>query len=326
MQQSAQAGNPGIPLRVYRDGRGKWRPTSFRQVTSPDRVAENVQWEHDTLFPKYQLGTDLALIESYGSIKLVDYETLFFIARQYGPVQPDKSRLPQSTALRLLGTEYLVLPDTIAPAFAERVDPAEHPTDWPEDASLWQMKRTLPRAWLVHDVEVLPPLPFPLRVAAVDERTKEVLFPGNKPRDFSRQAVVETTGHFPQAEVKSATSTADESCRVTSYEPTHVVIEAALAEPGMVVLSDTWFPGWEATVQSSGESTMQPAAIHRTNRVLRGVWLPVGRHTIEMHYQPASFSRGVAISMASWAVLAVLGLVVLARRRRGREDRRDIPN
>ena len=295
-----------LPPRVYRGSLARWRPKSFRESSSPSRVAETARWEHDTLFPKYQLGGDLALVESYGSIKLADYETLLFIARQYGPPQAGGSRLPQPTALRLLGTEYLVLPVASAPAYADRVDMGERPADWPEDASVWRMRRSLPRAWIVHDVEVLPPLPFPLRVAEVDERTKEVLFPGDKPRDFSRQAVVETSDKLPPTEAGPAGINTTESCRITTYLPTNVVVEATLSQPGLVVLSDAWFPGWEATVQThdaqGGESTTA-AIIHRTNRVLRGVHVPAGEHKIEFRYRPTSFAIGAIMSVASWTIV-----------------------
>jgi hypothetical protein len=274
-------------------------------------MAEVAQWERDTLFPKYHLARGVSLVESYGSIKLMDYESLLYVAKQYGPRQDDKSSLPQPTALRLLGTAALVLPEKHRPEFAEVVDQGEH---LPESAALWRMTRTLPRAWIVHEVETLPPLAFPLRIEAADERTKLVLFPGNQPREFSRTAVVETDQPLaewqPSAAVR-ATETSGESCRVTHYDPQHIVVEANLSEPGLLVLGDAWYPGWQAYVTSGGATT--PSPIYRTNRVLRGVGLPAGNHSVEFRFEPASFSRGAAISGMSWALLAMVGVVLLWR-------------
>jgi hypothetical protein len=42
-----------------------------------------------------------------------------------------------------------------------------------------------------------------------------------------------------------------------------------------------------------------------------------------MRFRPRSFTRGAAISGASWAVLAVLGLIFLMQRRRGRDVRKE---
>jgi hypothetical protein len=315
-----------LASRVYRGSLDQWRPGSFRTSMSADRAAELVRWEHNTLFPKYQLQSDLALVESYGSVKLLDYESLLFIAKQYGPRQTDKTALPQPTALRMLSTEYLLLPEKQQPEFAECI--SDHADKWPENAALWRMTRTLPRTWIVHDLEVLAELPRPGRTETLDERTKQVLFPGDKPRNFLRSAVVET--NQPLAEWSNQQPSEDavavqaaESCSIRYYNPQRVVVEAELARPGLLVSSDAWFPGWTATATSSGLS--KPAPIYRTNRVLRGVWLPAGKHTVEYRFQPASFRGGAAISALSWLALAIFVVVlVVGGRHRGTKSGVDL--
>jgi hypothetical protein len=176
------------------------------------------------------------------------------------------------------------------------------------------MQRTQPRAWIVHEVEVVPPLAYPARVETLDDRSGAVLFPNDRARDFAFSAVIESDS--PPAiplPAKRDSSAERESCQITHYDSQRVVIEAALAEPGLVILSDTWFPGWEARVTTLGETKATP--IYRTNRILRGVWLPVGASQVEFRYRPTSFIRGAAISAASWLLLAVGVAVSLARRR-----------
>jgi hypothetical protein len=287
---------------------------------SQDRPAELVQWEHDTFFPKYHLPGGLSLVESYGSIKLMDYESFFFVAKQYG-VQPDHSVLPLPTPLRLLATEFLVLPEKQQPEYAEKLERPSAAT-WPEDVAVWRMKRTLPRAWIVHDVQVLPPLAHPLRTERVDERTKAVLFPDNKARDFRRTAVVETNlRHSPWAKqapksLESNGRSTDELCRITHFDPQRIVVEAELAMPGLFVLSEAWFPGWKATVIA--DSTSREAPIYRTNRVLRGVWLAAGSQRVEFRFEPTSFTRGALVSALSWLALLLGGITILAARRKAK--------
>jgi hypothetical protein len=178
------------------------------------------------------------------------------------------------------------------------------------------MNRTLPRAWIVHEVETLPPLPRPMRIEAVDERTKAVLFPDNKARDFRRTAVIETDEPLPprqREQTADAPLSADERCAITHYDPQRVTIEADLASPGLLVLSDAWFPGWRAVVTAADRSQETP--IYRTNRVLRGVWLPAGKQTVEFRYRPQAFVGGAMISVASWIVLAALGAWFVMPRR-----------
>jgi uncharacterized membrane protein YfhO len=64
----------------------------------------------------------------------------------------------------------------------------------------------------------------------------------------------------------------------------------------MVILSDTWFPGWHATVDG------KPARIYEAYGVLRGVVVERGSHIIEMAYRPASVIWG--------GVLTAIGFVL----------------
>jgi hypothetical protein len=244
----------------------------------------------------------------------MDYESLLYVARRHGFRQDGLPPLPQPTALRLLGTEHLVLPVRSEPPFAERMAGDEESLDWPENASLWRMKRTLPRAWIVHEVVTLPALSFPREVRAVDDRTQQVLFPDLRARDFSRMAVVESDRSLPKI---SGESSSEERCRIRRYEPQRVVVETELASPGLVVLSDAWYPGWKAFVTTDGGPPRE-ALIYRTNRVLRGVWLPAGRHTVDFRFQPTSFYCGAWISAASWLVVLVGGAFIVWRRRHHR--------
>lgn len=296
------------PPRMYRGNLASWRPASFQTKVSRSRLDEIVQWEHATLFPKHHLANSVALVESYGSIRLADYDSLLSIAKQHGSRQADRSLLPQPTALRMLGTEFLVLPEGHQPQFADRMEAKGD--QWPEGAALWKLKRTMPRAWIVHEVNILPELTSPYRAEVIDEQTEEVLFPGGRPRGFDSEATVETNDPRPEwqrnADSTDATA-AEERCRIVHYDAQRVVIETELARPGLVVFSDAWYPGWRAVV-TSADGSGSDTQIYRTNRVLRGIWLPDGTHTIEYRFKPRSFYWGALISGCGWLALA-FGLV-----------------
>jgi hypothetical protein len=68
-----------------------------------------------------------------------------------------------------------------------------------------------------------------------------------------------------------------------------------------VVISDTFFPGWKASLDSV------PTKIFRANGNFRGVWVPAGTHQIDMHYTPIWFLVGCVISIFCWSVLLALG-------------------
>lgn len=303
-----------LPSRVYRGNLAGWRPQEFKQDASPARLVALTRFERDTLFPKFELLSGVDLVETYSSIKLADYESLLFVAKERGPRQPDGSFLPQPTALRLLNTEFLLLPDRQQPAFANRVF-VDHES-LPDGAALWRMQRTLPRAWIVRDVVKLPPLSRPRRMAAIDQRSEEVLFPDLRARDFATTAVIETDAKLtfeagqargPQGE------NIEDACRITHYGPQRIVVQTALKQPGLLVLGDAWYPGWRTSVKTSGKT--RAATIHRTNRVLRGVWLDAGSHEVEFRYRSVAVLVGGVISACSCCLLGIYGCCCAIRTR-----------
>jgi len=74
-----------------------------------------------------------------------------------------------------------------------------------------------------------------------------------------------------------------------------VLMRANLSCPAMVVLSDTYFPGWRARVDG------KVAEIYEVNGAMRGVLVPGGLHTVTMRYRPASVIWG--------ALLTIIGMV-----------------
>jgi hypothetical protein len=87
---------------------------------------------------------------------------------------------------------------------------------------------------------------------------------------------------------------------VLRYEPLHVVIETGSNHTGFLVLSDLYYPGWEATVDG------EPIPIYEANACVRAVPLDQGAHTVEFRYKPKPLLYGAAISLASALVLLVV--------------------
>ena len=94
--------------------------------------------------------------------------------------------------------------------------------------------------------------------------------------------------------------------RFLAYEAEEVRLEAQFDHPGYLVLTDAYYPGWEAEVDG------QPAPILRADVYFRAVALEAGQHQVVFRYRPASVRLGLAISGAALLVacLAALGLVL----------------
>ena len=102
--------------------------------------------------------------------------------------------------------------------------------------------------------------------------------------------------------------------RLSSYEAEEVRLEADLEAPGYVVLTDAYYPGWEAEVDG------RPAPILQADIYFRAVALDAGHHEVVFRYRPPGVRLGLAIS--GGAVLAVLlagmALAASGRARSGR--------
>jgi uncharacterized membrane protein YfhO len=86
------------------------------------------------------------------------------------------------------------------------------------------------------------------------------------------------------------------------HEPNFIRIDAQMQCRGMVILSDTWFPGWVATVDG------KRATIERAYGVVRGVVVEAGTHTIEMRYRPMSVYIGALLSLLAAAIVLAVNV------------------
>lgn len=76
--------------------------------------------------------------------------------------------------------------------------------------------------------------------------------------------------------------------------------------PVWLVQMDTWYPGWQASV----DGVLVP--ILRADYLFRGVFVPAGDHTIEFIYRPKSFMIGLIIS--GIALVGLAAMVFIYRR------------
>ncbi len=100
---------------------------------------------------------------------------------------------------------------------------------------------------------------------------------------------------------------------VSEYAPERIVLEAKTPGDGILVISELYYPGWQAVVDG------QPVPILRANAGLRALVLETGSHTVEMVYRPLSYRIGLAGSMLSVVILlgiAMSSVVSLARTRK----------
>jgi hypothetical protein len=104
---------------------------------------------------------------------------------------------------------------------------------------------------------------------------------------------------------------------ITVYENNRVLIDAQLSEPGVLVLTDAFHPGWKVFVGG------QEQTIRRANYLFRAVELPAGNHRVEFVYDPISFKIGLMISSLTLAFLIAVPLVGMIRQKGASGNRRE---
>lgn len=94
---------------------------------------------------------------------------------------------------------------------------------------------------------------------------------------------------------------------VEQYTPGHIRIGTDARRPALLVVAESWYPGWSALLDG------KPTPILRTNYLSQGIQVPEGKHIVEMDYRPASMTYG---SLASGAgLLGLAAMAVWAKRR-----------
>lgn len=174
---------------------------------------------------------------------------------------------------------------------------------------VYQNRNALPRAFLVHEARIEPD-----RIHGVEIIRRFDVDP--------RHTVVLSSGTDTPSTLKGTAEGVQEgegaeSVRATSYSANRVELEVRANAPGWVVLTDTWYPGWEATLDN------QPVPIEEAFYAYRAVKVSEGRHTIVMQFRPATWVWGRLLSLLTLAG-ALIGLAIVLVRLRRKRLKRDV--
>jgi Bacterial membrane protein YfhO len=160
-------------------------------------------------------------------------------------------------------------------------------TDWQQvyegEVRIYERLHPLPRAYIAYAAEYL----------SDDGQTISRLLDGAF--DPYRQVVVNEKVDLPGI----GTSTASPA-EIAEYQSTRVVINAMATQPGLLVLGDQFYPGWQAVVDD------QPVPIIRVNGTARGVLLPAGQHQVVFQFVSVPVMQGIALGVIGSLVLAAI--------------------
>lgn len=154
---------------------------------------------------------------------------------------------------------------------------------------IYRSVNVLPRSFIVHESRV---------VNGLENTFRELADSGFQPNST---ALVEEPieGLSRQSQSRSPVP------KIVDNSPRRIIIDAEAIAPGLLVLADSYYPGWKAVLD--GKETV----IYRANHVMRAVPLKTGRHRVEFRYEPTSLKIGVMMTVAT--AVGLLAFFIYAR-------------
>lgn len=96
--------------------------------------------------------------------------------------------------------------------------------------------------------------------------------------------------------------------RIDKYGLNEVELHVEAEDPALVVLTDSYYPGWTVSV----DGVRKP--IWRANSLFRAVEVAPGNHTVVFRYRPASLRWGIAVSVCSLFLILSFSLLGVLRK------------
>ncbi|MBC7262844.1 MAG: YfhO family protein [Chloroflexi bacterium] len=192
-------------------------------------------------------------------------------------------------ALGMLGVKYILSSYPMEEDLAEYLQPVFADGQ----VTVYENRAYLPRGYMVHRADVLPDSAALARVA--DD-------------DFDPSAVVVVSEPIAEGPLQGDPTGIASSARLMLDEPCAVEFEIEAAAPGLLVLSDNYYPGWQAYLDGGR------VHIYRANYAFRAVYVPEGQHKVTFRFESYSFRLGVLVSLLA-LLTALLALMVWARQR-----------
>jgi hypothetical protein len=130
------------------------------------------------------------------------------------------------------------------------------------------------------------------RIAADDRRSLSLLASVDF-RPAHEAILFENPGIVPHDSI-------DASATLGPPEANEVRVETRSSDAAILVLSDTYYPGWEAEVDGA------PALLLRANHTMRAVVVPAGTHAVRFLFRPGSVRFGFFLTVAGIAAMCLM--------------------
>ncbi len=163
-----------------------------------------------------------------------------------------------------------------------------------ETIKLYKNRRPFPRAWFVRDFKVLDSKAILSRMVQKEFHPDQEVLLEEEPKWTTPPNPPLDKGGLNKVEFISETNN-------------QLQLFVETSEDSLLLLSDTYYPGWKVLVDG------KPEKIYRANYAFRAVPLSAGAHRIRFVYDPASFKLGAGVTLLG--ILGCIGMGWVWRRK-----------
>jgi hypothetical protein len=182
-------------------------------------------------------------------------------------------------AVRVLGVRHILTEGMMGADAA-----ATFPIAFADTSSfVYENPEPLPRAFMVHEA------------ITTDSAIQALTYFESIDIDPKRTVVLE--GVDPPT---ATPSTVSGQATIIAETPQTIEIATESDAAGYVVLLDTYYPGWEASVDR------QPTPIYRANYLVRAVFVPAGQNTVRFEYKPVPFQVGLWLALVTIICIGIV--------------------
>lgn len=144
-----------------------------------------------------------------------------------------------------------------------------------------------------------------LRAAAYVDPADARQWPSRTSADVSAPSPVETQRRFSALQASNPILSLQRASNSRR-------IEIDMHTAALLVMAEAWHEGWHASVDG------QPLPLLQVNYLQQGLWLPPGRHTVDLRFEPRCVWIGKIISLASFTLLFGIAGAILMKRLKNR--------
>lgn len=253
-----------------------YRVYSFIPTGAPDDLS--------TYLPNYNMSFQVSDVGAYSPLVMNDYykfmRNLGDVDDSLGRLEPSLSSLSESfNLLSLLNVKYIIACEEIKD---QRVELAYSD----EKVKVYKNNELLPRAFFVSDYKVIgdgqEALDF---LTSKDFNPVDVVVLNEEPASFD---------NVPGSKHGNAT------VEIKDYSPNKVILNINTPASGILILSDTFYPGWKAFVD------WKEVEIMKANTVMRAVIVPKGEHLVKFVYDPTLFNYGLKLGLCTLISIPIM--------------------